>query len=186
MLRRCGFTPVVVIMDQHPSNCKMVRLLGATVENPVFEVDGQKVVVMYDTPHLMKSVRNNLLTKDLNYNNKIVSFDDLRKFYEIDSQRNPRLAPKFDRKCLIEGTFDKMNVSYVAHVFSATLASSMETLIELGELPQESINTSSCLRDLDTFFDTFNSKAPKDESKVRKHCFSTLSYVTNHNVYSIF
>lgn len=41
---------------------------------------------MYDVPHLIKNVRNNLLTSDIIFKNNRVSFQDIKKTYMIDKR----------------------------------------------------------------------------------------------------
>jgi len=38
-------------------------------------------------PHLLKSVRNNLLSGNIKVENKIISFGDIQKTYEIDKKK---------------------------------------------------------------------------------------------------
>lgn len=167
-LRDCGFYPVVLILDQHATNRKMTRLLGATEDDPTFDVDGQSVVMMYDTPHLVKSVRNNLLKKNLFYDGQIVSFSHLIDFYEIDSQNSPRFAPKFDLRCLVKQPFDKMNVGCATKVFSTSTCVGMKELIKLGKMSAEVEPTAELCLEMDTFFDIYNSDDKAAENKVKR------------------
>ena len=68
LLRECitkdqgaGLYVKVVIGDQGSNNRNMFQNeLGATVEEPFFIHQGQKIYLLYDPPHLIKNVRNNL------------------------------------------------------------------------------------------------------------------------------
>lgn len=44
--------------------------LGKEWRHEVMQIKGHCVVPLYDVPHLMKGIRNNLLTKDLLYTHK--------------------------------------------------------------------------------------------------------------------
>lgn len=79
-----GLTPVSIVCDQGTQNMRMFSLRG-TVKKPFFEIFDRKLYLVYDMPHLIKSLRNNLLSGDLQIGSKIVSFDDVKKTYEIDS-----------------------------------------------------------------------------------------------------
>lgn len=41
-------------------------------------------------PHLLKSLRNNLLTGDFKINDKIISLNDIKKTYKIDIKNTTR------------------------------------------------------------------------------------------------
>ena len=79
-----GLLPSAIVCDQGAQNRKLYSLLKGTESNPCTEIHDQKLVLIYDIPHLVKSLRNNLLTGDIEINNKIISFEDIIKTYKID------------------------------------------------------------------------------------------------------
>lgn len=144
----------------------MVADLGATKESPKFEVDGEDVMVMFDPPHILKSIRNNLFSKNLVFDGKLVSFKHIRSLYNLDVENVPRLAPKFKRKSLLENPFDKMNVAAVTSVFSNTSSIAMTTYIETRHLPPEAAPTAEFMKEMDSFFDCYNSSDKMNMCKV--------------------
>lgn len=54
-LRLRGLYPLALIMDQYTTNVKMAKEIGSTVQNPIIQIEGTEMAVMYDTPHLLKS-----------------------------------------------------------------------------------------------------------------------------------
>lgn len=166
LIRKCNFIPIALTLDQHPTNVKMVAELNATKENPVFFVDGEGVVVLYDTPHILKSIRNNLFQKNLLIDDQIISAKHIRDLYEHDINNVPRLAPKFERKCLLENPLDKMNVAAMASVFSRTTSIAMKTYVTSGEMQPEALPTADFLDRMDSLFDCYNSSGEKNSSKV--------------------
>ncbi|CAI6377598.1 unnamed protein product [Macrosiphum euphorbiae] len=76
------FSPSIITCDQGTSNRKMFSLLGGTPENPYTVINSKKIFLMYDIPHLMKSVRNNLLIGNIiiltNEREKKICFNDFR------------------------------------------------------------------------------------------------------------
>jgi len=46
----------------------MLSLFGGTENNPSTVLYGKKLFLIYDMPHLIKSIRNNLLTDDFKIN----------------------------------------------------------------------------------------------------------------------
>ncbi|GFN98148.1 transposable element p transposase [Plakobranchus ocellatus] len=58
--RALGLTPKLVIWDQGSNNRAVTQRLGVTSQDTYFFVDGEKVFLIFDPPHLIKNVRNNL------------------------------------------------------------------------------------------------------------------------------
>lgn len=74
----------IVICDQGTNNQSALKSLNVTEENPCFYVDENKVFALFDTPHLLKSVRNNLIGNKFKKGDKIISFSDIVSVYNID------------------------------------------------------------------------------------------------------
>jgi len=94
------------------------------------------VVPLYDSPHLIKGVRNNLLTKNLAINCKndiaieIASWDVIKTAWLMDKNLNiirPQLK-KLTQEHIVENKIKKMRVKYATQVLSGTVANYIETL----------------------------------------------------------
>lgn len=57
----------------------MFTLLGATEENPEVEINGNKISLIYDVPHIFKSIQNNLILGDILIDKKLFLFKILKK-----------------------------------------------------------------------------------------------------------
>ncbi|XP_047541820.1 uncharacterized protein LOC125074537 [Vanessa atalanta] len=77
-LNEVGFKVLATVCDQGTSNVSAINYLiketkqeyakaGKEAKDGVFEVDNEEVVPLFDVPHLIKGIRNNLLYKDLSY-----------------------------------------------------------------------------------------------------------------------
>ena len=64
-----------VICDQGLNNCSVFRNLDATAEKPYFHHLESEIVVMFDPPHLLKNIGNNLLKHSFFTADTVVSFD---------------------------------------------------------------------------------------------------------------
>ena len=61
-----GLQPLVVLCYQGSNNQSCYRThLGVTVEKPYFQYKDQQIVCMYNSPHLLKNIRNNLKSNGL-------------------------------------------------------------------------------------------------------------------------
>ena len=152
-----------VIFDQGASNQKLVKLLDVTVETPFF-VMMTKVFVLFDPPHLLKSVRNNLKNHDFLLDDKVISWKYIEKVYEIESAKPNmlRLVPKLTKQHIDLPAFSKMKVKRAAQIFSNTVQAAMMTYICSGHLPQEAYHTAVFVKHMDSLFDIFNSTGVHD------------------------
>lgn len=59
-----------LVCDQGTNNVSALKALGVTSQQPFLLYEGEKYHVFYDVPHLLKSLRNNLLTGDFTIDGK--------------------------------------------------------------------------------------------------------------------
>lgn len=97
--------------DQAPTNVSVINKLRQETnsryskkgkENRVFgfEINDKEIIPLFDVPHLLKGLRNNLLTKDLSFiydkSQKKASWKHITQFYEFDKEQSTegdRLVP---------------------------------------------------------------------------------------------
>lgn len=57
------------------------------IHKKVFEIDGKEIIPLYDPPHLIKGIRDNLLSKDLKFiidkKEKLAKWDHILKLYDV-------------------------------------------------------------------------------------------------------
>jgi hypothetical protein len=74
-LEQMGLFVAAIVCDQESSHRSCLTDLNVTTAKPSFQsVSGRTVYVLHDPPHLIKNVRNNLLTYDFVIDNKTISF----------------------------------------------------------------------------------------------------------------
>lgn len=99
-LHSIGFIVLATVCDQGTSNTSAINYLIEETRNyarrninfnnnSVFEIEGKQIIPLYDVPHLLKGMRNNLLTKNLLYSidgvNKVAKWEHILQLY----QNNP-------------------------------------------------------------------------------------------------
>jgi len=117
--------------------------MGVEMRSFGFEINNQEIVPLYDAPHLLKGICNNLLTKDLaftiNGTKRIAKWKHIIKFYEIDKYRldvGERMVPKLIDSHIYPDKIRKMKVSVAAQVFNQRVGSIMLLISEWSsELP---------------------------------------------------
>lgn len=85
-----GANVVAVVCDQATTNQKLYRDMGVTVSRPFFYHENRKIYAFHDSPHLLKSIRNNILTHDCYFEGGVATFSDLRQFVANDLQTEIR------------------------------------------------------------------------------------------------
>lgn len=131
---KSGLKPQMIICDQGAYNQKLYKLLQVNKDKPYFEFDGKKIFAVYDTLHLVKSFRNNLLNGQYLYEGNYISFTDIKKVYELDKGKTCRALIKLTDKHIYPSTFQRMNVKLATQVLSHSVASAIRTCIETGQL----------------------------------------------------
>ena len=117
-----------------------------------FFINGAEVIPLYDVPHLLKGIRNNLLNKNLQFKWKkdlqTASWDDIISFYEMDSgDFDTKMCNKLTDEHVYPDKLKKMKVKHAAQVFSQRVSASMRAVLKFGKqicnifLPQTPINT---------------------------------------------
>lgn len=151
-----GLHVAVVISDQGSNFLKLTKQLGICTSHPYFEVHGRHYFYLFDPPHLLKSIRNNLQKYCFVFDGKKkASWDDIAQFYTIDEQQRFRLAPKLTQKHINLPAFSKMKVKTAAQVLSRTVAAALETHAQLTG--RKNSETAEFIYAFDQLFDALNS-----------------------------
>ena len=165
-VQEMGMKVVFTVCDQKGVHRSLFNTLGMTPENPSFEINGERVHFFYDSPHLLKSLRNTLLKYDIKIGGKVISWEYIQKFFTIDHGQKIRLAPKLTKRYMCEDGFSKMQVSLATQVMSGTVAAGIYTHSITHLLPQEAVHTAEFVQQVDKLFDCFNS--------IRKYHFKNV------------
>ena len=167
-----GLHTQVLICDQGSNNRSFLQKLEmVSIEKPFMMHNNKKVFVMYDPPHLLKNVRNNLIKSNYKYGDVDIKWDYVVDFYNSDKSMSIRIAPKLTDKHITLPPFATMTVNLAAQILSHSVAAGINTLCSLGELPEEASATAEFIETFDQLFDTFNSAHSKISHKY-KHAFS--------------
>jgi len=135
---------------------------------PYFYVNEQKIIYMFDPPHLLKSTRNMFFKHNYINGENYIDNKHLIHFYNQDSKMNIRTAPKLIHAHIYPGPFEKMRVYLAAQVFSHTVGAAMLAYQSLGKLPFDSLETIQFIEKMDNFFDIFNSSKTPNSKDLRR------------------
>lgn len=156
---------------------KMARLPKFCVNLLEYRIRNASIIHFFDPPHLIKTIRNNMLTKDLyhyvvtkkstgkkndqiNWNNqnkveKVASWDDITELYKNNlSGINQLLGNITDEH--IEPKKNKMKVINACQVFSRTFGTTLRYCSEKQQLPWDCTGTADILLFFNEVFDSLN------------------------------
>jgi hypothetical protein len=148
-----GFKVVTTVCDQNATNVSAINMLktesmndfkrqGLEYRSMGFFVEGCKVIPLYDPPHLLKGVRNNLLDSYAHFHWKgkksKASWEHIIQLYEMDAactESEFKLLHKLTDTHVYSKKLKKMKVGVAAQVLSQRVASTMKFLASRGEFP---------------------------------------------------
>lgn len=88
-----GLIPTCIECERGIQNLRTYMLLGGTQEKPYIIENENKIYLLFDMPHLIKSIRNNLLNGDFQIGEKVISLSDVHKAF-IDTKNSARAMCK--------------------------------------------------------------------------------------------
>lgn len=142
-----GLEIIATVCDQGASNVAAINMLKKetliycqqnNIENKYegFLIDGHEILAIYDPPHLLKCIRNNLLTKDVvfKWKNDLperASWHHIIDLYNHDKDNeiyDMRALPKLTENHVIYEKIKKMKVVFASQVFSHRVAATMKLM----------------------------------------------------------
>jgi len=92
-----------------------------------------QIVHLFDVPHLIKCIRNNLLTKDIHFSidgfQRIAKWEHIVQLYNTDSAiPDSKMLPSLTDRHVIPGKIAKMKVKCATQVFSHRVSAIMKFL----------------------------------------------------------
>lgn len=103
-----------IICDQNSTNCRLFKLLGITSENPSFKRNDEEIFGIFDPPHLLKTLRRNLMKYNIQSSKGLISYDYIEKFYLVDKKNERQCAPKLTERHIFAEGLNSMKVRMFA------------------------------------------------------------------------
>lgn len=143
-LEKTGLIIVATICDQATTNVSTIKSLkkdtkikylkeNKEYDSTAVEIDNIKFFPLFDPPHLLKGIRNNLMIKNLIYKQnskeKVAKWEHLKMLMDVDTGEDEvRLVNKLTECHVDVKKIHKMKVKYAAQVFSQRVSSAMRYL----------------------------------------------------------
>ena len=167
-LEAMDLSVVSLVSDQGSNFMSFLKYTKVSEVKPFFELNGKKYFAMYDPPHLLKSVRNNLLKYDFEFDGKVAKWAHIKELFRKDQKLPTRMALKLTGKHLNPNGFTKIKVKLAKQVLSHTLSAAINTYVSPSGLPAEAIGTAQLLKRFDTIFGCYNSLSFRDSKMCRR------------------
>ena len=106
-----GLNVVVVMSDLRSTFQSLAKHLAVTPERPWFIHNKKKYYLMFDPPHLIKCIRNNLMKYTFRFGQHTAKWEDIVAFYNKDKELPIRAAPKLTDKHIKPNNFAKRKLS---------------------------------------------------------------------------
>ncbi|CAI6351086.1 unnamed protein product [Macrosiphum euphorbiae] len=172
-----GLKVVATICDQGTSNSAAIRVLHNytkeyylrrnenNYDDNFYEIqcgdERVKVIHLYDSPHLIKGIRNNLLNKNLvctiNGERKEARWQDIIDLYELDNNiQEVRMLPRLTREHVIPNEIRKMKVKNACQVLSQRVAAILNFLASRDIMDVKAKDTADICLFFDQIFDSVN------------------------------
>ena len=110
---------------------------------------GKKIIYLFDPPHLIKAIRNNLLKYDFHFGGKVAQWNDIVTIFEKDRTLSIRRCPKLTKKPINLNGFTKMKVKYATQVLSHSVSATILLHVSLGALPSTATGTAEFISVMD-------------------------------------
>ncbi|XP_041918310.1 uncharacterized protein LOC121682290 isoform X1 [Alosa sapidissima] len=163
-LESSGLNVKCVVCGQGPTNEEAMRILGASLDinedgdvSHCIDID-KKIPLIFDVPHLVKSIRNNLKQHPINIQGNEVSWKYLQDFYIKDRKGVIRLAPKLTASHIYLPPSSNIRVNLATQIFSHSVAAGMQTMVLQHQLQKDALHTAKFAEDMDRLFDVLNSR----------------------------
>lgn len=136
-VQETGLKVVATVCDQGTSNVAAINALlketretflrnGQESKDGFFIVNKDQIFPVYDPPHLIKGIRNNLITKNLKFTIKgkefIAKWDHIVNLYNrCPGYKGVKLVPKLTAHHVLPALIPKMRVKHCTQVFSQSV-----------------------------------------------------------------
>jgi hypothetical protein len=175
LLGNSGINVRAVVSDMGAANKGMWKAAGiivkrdsvkSSIPHPFF--DQQELYFLADVPHLLKNVRNCLLSNDIILPRDVVnefclptntvSIRHIRKIVELQENSDFKIAPSLSSKHVDPKQFEKMKVNVAAQLLSHSTASALRFAVHDKLLPADALTTAWFVDLINDWFDAANAR----------------------------
>ena len=132
----------------------------------------ENIYFVADVSHLLKNIRNCLLSQDINLPEGIVNENQLKSnavsvkhvatLVEHQEKGGPVLVPNLTKNVVNPSAFEKMRVPLARNFFSCNVSSALLFSVSIGIMPNEAVDTSWFIQHIGKWYDIMSSRNKSD------------------------
>ncbi|KAE9538889.1 hypothetical protein AGLY_005471 [Aphis glycines] len=186
-LQNIDFNIKALVSDQSKELVSFSRMMNVSSKKPYFDIDGQRIVYIFNPPTLLRTTRDMFFKHSLYVNDEVVEKKYLDMYYnDIMSNSDLSSTVELTHKHIHPGPFDEINISLATQVFSGSVAESMFVAMNRGILPLSAQPTINFINNMHKLFDIFknpfkNITLQKDHLSLMTELFKQMTVIDNSN-----
>ena len=102
---------VSIVSDQGSNFLSFLNAMDVSEDKPYIEINNKRYLAILDLPHLIKSVRNNLMKYTFEFEVKVAQWGHIKLIFEKDQKLPIRMPPKLTERHLNPNGFSKIKLS---------------------------------------------------------------------------
>lgn len=186
----CQLNVRLLVCDMAFTNQALYKDWNVNEEKPFHMFGTRKIYCVFDTPHLIKLVRNNLMKYEFQLKRRVgskwivekIRWLHILNFFNKDRRLSLRMAPRLTRAHVFVKDFSKMKVKLATQLLSNSVYAGMMAMINLRVLKPEAKSTAKFIQQIDDMFDLLNISKFSEDKKTRnaKHFFKYFDRFDKH------
>ncbi|GBP73926.1 Transposable element P transposase [Eumeta japonica] len=157
-LLNIGLNIRALVTDLRLDFLDIVEKKNTSVERPYFFVNGSKIHIIFDAPHLMQLVCNNFMKYDVQFHDdSVAKLEHIVQFYNKDKTKTLRLAPKLTDKHISPANFEEMEVFFATQLLSRSVATGISSYVSFNVIEKSGNDTAQFVLMMNDLFDVLNS-----------------------------
>jgi hypothetical protein len=143
-LEEIGFIVERLVADNAKVNVKLFKLLKREADNNDFQVthpaDPSRILfVSYDYTHILKNVRNQLIDRQLKWNETRLDFSIIKLLFVKTIENGLPLCRFLTRRHIDPTNFERMKVCYARDIFRPELVAALRCMSDMYQIGFENV-----------------------------------------------
>lgn len=152
-----------------------------STERPYFFIKNRKIFCIIDALHLLKSLRNHLMSIDFYFHGSVAKYEHILQFYESEKNKILRLAPKLTESHIKPTIFEKIQVRFATELLSHTVATAISCYIDFQAIHESAKDTVKFIKLINDLFDILNSSTVHSTCEYQQAFCGSVTQITFMN-----
>lgn len=136
-----NLSPDIIAASPEPASASTEKPAPVSIEKPFFSVDKKQIYYTIDPSYLIKKIHSCFMEYEFHFCDTVARWQDIVNFYNRDSKKKLRLAPKLTEEHVKCSSSREIPFSYVINTLSESVAAGISTYIEFGAMNVAAVGT---------------------------------------------